>query len=60
MKHPVWIDGEWEWTGRRWTWKDHGWTEEMPGMVYAPPLTRRTQDGRIEHFPGTWRSEGRN
>ncbi len=57
MKHPVWVDGEWEWTGRRWTWKEHGWEDQQPGMVYAPPLTRRVPDGRIEHLRGIWRKE---
>lgn len=57
MKHPVWIDGEWEWTGRRWSWKERGWTDAPEGMVFAPPLTRRLPDGRIIHLPGEWRKE---
>ena len=57
MKHPVWIDGEWEWSGRRWTWKEHGWQEAPPGESYAPPTTRRLPDGRLVHYPGTWSDE---
>jgi hypothetical protein len=59
LKHPVWIDGEWEWTGRRWVWKDHGWQEEPPGEAYAPPLTMRRPppEGTLVHLPGTWKKD---
>jgi hypothetical protein len=60
LKHPVWLDGEWEWSGRRWVWKEHGWQEEPPGEVYALPVTRRQpqSDGKLVHLPGTWRKDG--
>jgi hypothetical protein len=52
MKHPVWIDGEWEWNSRRWLWKENGWHDEPPDKGYAPPITRRLPDGRILYLPG--------
>ena len=60
MKHPVWIDGEWEWSGRRWTWKEHGWQESPKDQSYAPPTTRRLPDGRLAHYPGAWKSDAAN
>jgi hypothetical protein len=57
MKHPVWIDGQWLWTGRRWTWKDGGWEEERWRSYYAPPKTVRTFDGTLRHYPGIWKKE---
>jgi hypothetical protein len=57
LKHPVWIDGEWEWSGRRWTWKEHGWQELPSGESYALPTTRRLADGRLGHYPGAWKSD---
>jgi hypothetical protein len=57
LKHPVWIDGEWEWSGRRWTWKEHGWQEQPSGESYAPPTTRRLPDGRLAHYRGAWKSD---
>ncbi len=53
LKHPVWIDGEWEWKVRRWIWTEHGWQELPPGQSYAPPTTRRFPDGQLGHYPGT-------
>lgn len=58
LKHPVWIDGEWEWTGRLWTWKEHGWVDPSPGDAYALPLTQRLPDGRLVHFHGVWKKDG--
>jgi hypothetical protein len=59
LKHAVWIDGEWEWTGRRWVWKEHGWQEEPPGEAYAPPITMRRPppEGTLVHLPGTWKKD---
>ena len=65
LKHPVWIDGEWEWTGRRWTWKEPGkdpgkapgWVDAPPDAAYALPLTLRLPDGRLVHFPGGWKKD---
>ena len=59
LKHPIWVDGEWEWTGRRWVWKEHGWQEDQPGQIYALPVTRRLPppDGRLVHLPGIWRKD---
>jgi hypothetical protein len=57
LKHPVWVDGEWEWSGRRWTWKEHGWQEQPQGESYALPTTRRLADGRLGHYPGAWTSD---
>ncbi len=54
MKHPVWVDGEWIWSGRRWTWQEHGWTELPAGQVYDLPVTRRLPDGHLVHFAGKW------
>jgi len=53
-KKPVWIDGEWEWTGRRWQWKDGRW-EEMQGDYWAPAITVRLSDGSLAHFKGRWK-----
>ncbi len=55
FKRPVWIDGEWQWTGRRWVWKDHGWQDAPPDQFYEAPVTRRLVDGRLVHFPGLWK-----
>lgn len=55
LKKPVWIDGEWEWTGRRWSWKAGRWEELAPGAAWAPPLTVRTPEGTLAHFKGTWK-----
>jgi hypothetical protein len=57
LKRAVWIDGEWDWTGRRWVWKEHGWQEAKAGLVYDPPVTRRLPDGRLVHFPGKWKKK---
>ncbi len=57
MKHPVWIDGEWEWSGRRWTWKEHGWVDAPPGQSYARPTTARLPDGRLVYYPGAWKKD---
>jgi hypothetical protein len=55
MKHPVWIDGEWVWSGnRRWVWQEHGWEEDRPGQSYELPVTKRLPDGKLVHFPGQW------
>lgn len=55
LKNAVWIDGEWEWTGRRWAWKSGRWEELEPGAAWAGPLTVRTPDGSLSHFKGTWK-----
>jgi len=55
LKHPVWIDGDAEWTGRRWQWKPGRWEEAMVGGYYAPPATVRLPDGTLAHYKGTWR-----
>jgi hypothetical protein len=55
LKHPVWLDGEWEWTGRRWQWKDGGWLEDRPDEVYFPGKTVRRSDGVLVHYPGLWK-----
>lgn len=54
LKAPVWIDGEWEWTGRRWQWKEARW-EEPKGDYWAPALTLRLANGTLAHFPGAWK-----
>lgn len=54
MKQPVWIAGQWMWTGHDWTWKDGRWEEDKEGEVYAPPKTMRAPDGKLVHYPGTW------
>lgn len=54
MKNPVWIDGEWEWTGRRWQWKAPRWEDLQPGMAYAQPMTVRLSDGSLVHYKGRW------
>jgi hypothetical protein len=55
MRDAVWIDGEWEWTGRRWVWQDHGWQSAEPKSVYELPSTKRLPDGRLVHFAGRWK-----
>lgn len=57
MKNPVWIDGEWEWTGRRWQWKEGRWEDAKPGLYYASPMTLRLSDGTIAHYKGRWTKE---
>ena len=57
MHNAVWIDGEWEWSGRRWTWKEHGWQEAPKDQVYELPVTKRLPDGRLVHFGGHWKKE---
>lgn len=55
LKSPVWIDGEWEWTGRRWQWKEGRWEEPTPDAYYAPSTTLRLADGSLAHFKGGWK-----
>jgi hypothetical protein len=54
LQHPVWIDGQWVWTGRRWQWKEGGWEEQLPGRYYAPPIYVRLDDGSMFYVPGAW------
>jgi hypothetical protein len=56
-KHPIWVDGEQEWSGRRWVWKPGGWRDQAPDECYLPPATKRLADGRIVHAPGVWKKE---
>lgn len=55
MKKPVWIDGEWDWTGRRWQWRDGRW-EEPQGEYWAAAITVRLADGTLAHFKGRWKT----
>jgi hypothetical protein len=55
LKSPVWIDGDWEWSGRRWEWKDGRWVHPMRGGYYAPPTTMRLPDGSLGFFKGAWK-----
>ena len=55
LQHPVWIDGEWQWSGRRWQWKDGAWADQAPDAYYAPPTMLRGSDGTLEYFPGAWK-----
>jgi hypothetical protein len=57
FKHPVWVDGEQEWSGRRWVWKPGGWRDQAPDECYARPVTQRLADGRIVHVPGLWKKD---
>ena len=57
LKHPVWVDGEWDWGGRRWQWKDGVWADQAPDTYYALPLTLRASDGTLEFFPGGWKKK---
>ena len=56
LKQPVWIDGEWEWTGRRWQWKNGRWEEAPRGQVFAPAILVRRNDGSFAYFPGAWKA----
>ncbi|MGH7281474.1 MAG: YXWGXW repeat-containing protein [Polyangiaceae bacterium] len=51
----VWIDGEWEWTGRVWTWKRGRWVEPIPSATFSPWATVRGSDGMLYLAGGTWR-----
>lgn len=51
----VWIDGEWEWTGRVWTWKRGRWVEPVPYTTFSPWTTVRGSDGVLYLASGTWR-----
>ena len=51
----VWIDGEWEWTGRVWTWKRGRWVEPIPNATFSPWTTVRGADGMLYLAGGTWR-----
>jgi hypothetical protein len=55
LKSPVWLDGEWDWTGRRWEWKEGRWEEPMPDGYYAPPRTVRDKDGSLAYYKGVWK-----
>ena len=57
LRDPVWIDGEWDWTGRRWQWKDGAWSDQAPDAYYAPPTTLRASDGTLEYLPGVWKKK---
>ncbi len=54
LKHPVWVDGQWDWTGSRWQWKEGGWEDEPPDMYYAPPILSRLDDGTLVYKRGRW------
>jgi hypothetical protein len=55
LRHPVWVDGEQEWTGNRWVWRPGGWKDQAPDECYAPPFTKNLTDGRIVHLPSIWK-----
>lgn len=57
LKNPVWVDGEWQWTGRRWVWKDGSWQDGSQGDYYAPSTTVRLADGSIVLFKGAWKKK---
>jgi len=54
LKDPVWVEGQWEWTGARWQWKDGGWEDQPKGKYYAEPIFVRMDDGTIVYVPGRW------
>lgn len=56
----VWIDGEWEWTGRVWTWKRGRWVEPIPNATFSPWTTVRGADGMLYLAGGTWRDANGN
>jgi hypothetical protein len=56
LKNPVWVDGQWMWTGRRWQWKEGGWEEQPPDRYYTAPWYVRLDDGAMFYVPGRWTS----
>jgi hypothetical protein len=54
LKDPVWVEGQWEWTGARWQWKDGGWEDQPKDQYYAEPIFVRMDDGKIVYVPGRW------
>lgn len=54
---PVWVDGEWDWTGRRWQWKPGRWQEAPRGQVFAPAILVRRDDGSFAYFAGHWKPD---
>ncbi len=55
MRHPVWIDGEWQWKASRWIWQPGRWELPVPRGYYAPPTTLRVADGTLYFYQGTWK-----
>lgn len=53
----VWIDGEWNWTGRRWAWQYGRWVVPPPGATYSQWATVRRSDGVLLFAPGKFRNE---
>lgn len=57
LKTPVWVDGEWAWSGRRWQWRAGRWWEPPAESYYAPPLLLRLSDGTLVYFNGGWKKD---
>src|SRR5260221_10881633 len=51
----VWLDGEWEWTGKRWAWKYGRWVMPPARARYSRWITVRRADGTLLLSPGSWR-----
>ena len=53
----VWIDGQWQWSGRHWEWLAGAWVKPPEGCYYAEPLTvwvPSAGKGELFFMPGRW------
>lgn len=55
LQNPVWIDGQWVFSGRRWSWNPGDWESLKEGFGYAPPKVIRRSDGKLVWFQGSFR-----
>lgn len=54
-RREVWVDGQWEWTGKEWRWDEGAWVIPPPGAYFTPWTTEREDDGRLLFAPAAWR-----
>ena len=53
----VWIDGQWEWSGRDWRWVPGTWMVPPPHAYFTPWTTKHDPDGRLLFAPAAWRGK---
>jgi hypothetical protein len=54
----VWIDGQWDWTGRDWRWIDGAWmTPPAADAYFTPWTTKRERNGHLLFAPAAWRAK---
>jgi hypothetical protein len=52
----VWIDGQWDWTGRVWKWTAGYWMTPPPNAYFTPWTTERRADGQLYFARAAWRA----